>query len=243
MLAPALVRLWLHVDATSAKPGTGNWVEDVSEILHPNSIIHGIDINGKMFPTVRPLNTSFAVASVLQLPAAWTNRFDFVHQRFLVWALSTEEWMQGLHEAFRVLHPGGWLQIVEPGSFQGGGEHTHRMGSMMQEVLAFRGLRRDIADAAPRFFEEIGFEGVEANCFRANLGSWAGDIGTTASGTLRAAFRSLKPLVLRLGGLGMKSPEIEFDELLERLEREWDESGGAYVEVRVIYGRKPPSTV
>lgn len=225
--------------ATHSVPTLGSWIEDVSKLLPPHAILHGIDINAKMFPAVRPYNSSFSVASVLDLPSAWNNRFDFVHQRLLVWALSADEWRQSLTGAFRILHPGGWMQIAEPGIFEGGGECTARMWNIMREVLAFRNLRADIVLTAPALFHEIGFREVGEECHHIKLGRWAGEIGVHGSESLRGAFRSMKPLVIRLGGMGMADPEREFDELVDGLQREWDAREGMTVELRVVYGRKP----
>ncbi|KAI0787093.1 S-adenosyl-L-methionine-dependent methyltransferase [Irpex lacteus] len=198
-----------------AGTGPGSWIEDVSKLLPPHAILHGIDINAKMFPAVRPYNSSFSVASVLDLPSAWNNRFDFVHQRLLVWALSADEWRQSLTGAFRILHPGGWMQIAEPGIFEGGGECTARMWNIMREVLAFRNLRADIVLTAPALFHEIGFREVGEECHHIKLGRWAGEIGVHGN------------------------PEREFDELVDGLQREWDAREGMTVELRVVYGRKP----
>ncbi|KAH9841078.1 uncharacterized protein C8Q71DRAFT_743255 [Rhodofomes roseus] len=49
-----------------------------------------------------------------------TGRFKLVHQRLLIAALRSWEWTVALREIFRVLQPGGWVQLGEVGPWKAG---------------------------------------------------------------------------------------------------------------------------
>ena len=72
-----------------------------------------VDIEPRLFPTSHPKNIEFRVESVTQLPSDWSNSFSLVHQRLLLAALQIPEWPTALGEIYRVLRPGGWVQLAE----------------------------------------------------------------------------------------------------------------------------------
>lgn len=69
-----------------------------------------------IFPTnIRPPNVSFQVGNVLErLPFA-DHSFDLVNLRLFIIALKREEWPILIKEAYRILKPGGYVQMVECG--------------------------------------------------------------------------------------------------------------------------------
>lgn len=69
-----------------------------------------------VFPNnIRPPNVSFQVGNVLgKLPFA-DNTFDFVNLRLFIIALKKHEWPIVVNEAYRILKPGGFIQMVECG--------------------------------------------------------------------------------------------------------------------------------
>jgi len=57
--------------------------------------------------------TRFVRANLLQgLPFA-DDRFDFVHQRALAWAVPVRSWPVLVQDLVRVAAPGGWVELVE----------------------------------------------------------------------------------------------------------------------------------
>ncbi|KAF9058990.1 hypothetical protein BDP27DRAFT_1143624, partial [Rhodocollybia butyracea] len=73
----------------------------------------GIDISQCLFPTQPPQNITFAVHTVTNLPESWSNRFKLANQRLLIGALTSDQWGTALRELYRVLKPGGWIQLLE----------------------------------------------------------------------------------------------------------------------------------
>jgi ubiquinone/menaquinone biosynthesis C-methylase UbiE len=69
-----------------------------------------------VFPNnIRPPNVSFQVGNVLgRLPFS-DNTFDFVNIRLFIIALKKQEWPIVVQEIYRILKPGGYIQMVECG--------------------------------------------------------------------------------------------------------------------------------
>jgi ubiquinone/menaquinone biosynthesis C-methylase UbiE len=69
-----------------------------------------------VFPNnIRPPNVSFQVGNALgRLPFA-DDTFDFVNIRLFIIALKEHEWPIVVQEVYRILKPGGFIQMVECG--------------------------------------------------------------------------------------------------------------------------------
>lgn len=48
------------------------------------------------------------------------NSCDFTHQRLVIVALPTDQWVRQLQELLRVARPGGWVEVVEGDLLPGG---------------------------------------------------------------------------------------------------------------------------
>ena len=82
---------------------------------YPNSTFHGTDIS-PIFLThseIKPNNCTFDTASVLEPLPYPDNHFDFIHQRLLVAAIPQDSWQSVVDSFFRVLNPGGWIEMME----------------------------------------------------------------------------------------------------------------------------------
>ncbi|OAD69066.1 hypothetical protein PHYBLDRAFT_150063 [Phycomyces blakesleeanus NRRL 1555(-)] len=92
--------------------GSGSWVMDVA-IDNPCTHITGIDI-ADIFPAIiRPKNADFKLVNVLDGLPFPDATFDFVHMRLLIVAFRINEWDKVIDEIYRVLKPGGLIQLVE----------------------------------------------------------------------------------------------------------------------------------
>ncbi|KAF5350041.1 hypothetical protein D9756_009186 [Leucocoprinus leucothites] len=100
--------------------GSGHWLLSLAkerDIYNkiPSVYLRGIDISSHMFPSpsLTPPNTSFSINSITSLPANWSNTISLIHQRLLMAALQAPQWHSALSEMYRVLAPGGWIQLFE----------------------------------------------------------------------------------------------------------------------------------
>jgi ubiquinone/menaquinone biosynthesis C-methylase UbiE len=82
-------------------------------IEYPDFQMTGLDM-ADMFPaTIRPENVKFELHNVLDGLPYPDNSFDFIHMRLMIIALRSSEWPFVLNEIFRVLKPGGLVELVE----------------------------------------------------------------------------------------------------------------------------------
>lgn len=92
--------------------GPGTWL---LEMASGNQTVdfYGVDIQ-PVFPTeIKPANLKFYVADLTDSVPFENQYFDYVRISLLNWCLSADEWPVVLKEMFRVLRPGGWLEIAE----------------------------------------------------------------------------------------------------------------------------------
>ncbi|KAF8174321.1 S-adenosyl-L-methionine-dependent methyltransferase [Mycena galopus ATCC 62051] len=223
--------------------GPGLWALDMAQSVGPAVHICGVDIASRMFPESPPKNVSFQVESVTSLPSDWTDTFTLVHQRLLMMALQIPEWPQALGEIYRVLRPGGWVQLGEEIAWI---EGDHADKPWMMKVLSLtrcltksRNLYVDCASHMPEMLEKAGFVDVKAEGRILRMGKWAGEDGIAAAINHAAMFRGTKTPVLQAGGYGKVATESEFDALMDGMEKEWDEIPGTQSEYITFWARKP----
>ncbi|KAJ3902563.1 hypothetical protein F5879DRAFT_923761 [Lentinula edodes] len=70
--------------------------------------------SGNTVPFHPSIRNHFTVNSVVDLPNPdWTDTVSFAHQRLLVAAMNDTLWRSAVAELFRVIKPGGWVELVE----------------------------------------------------------------------------------------------------------------------------------
>ncbi len=196
----------------------------------------------ELVPPVPPPNVSFSINTVTDLPPEWTGCFDLVHQRLLVGALRESEWPAAMAEIYRVLRPGGWVQLTEAGPrFESYAMTTSqwKLQYMLRQTYASRNLSYDCAVRIPQLLENAGFVGLGVETRLFPLGSWAGEAGITHRNNTAGVHRGMKSAILRNGGFGMVASEDEFDRLIDTVEREWNEIEGSEAAFTTIFAQKP----
>lgn len=191
-----------------------------------------------MFPQSRPFNFSLSINSVTALPRDWEDKFDIVHQRLLLTALKAAEWPCAIAELYRVLAPGGWIQLGEVGEWYAGPKTAHHR-RLMRAVFESRELLLDVSKQIPEFLSDAGFVEIHEEKRTMPLGSWQGTYGTDVRNNYSGAFRATKTPTLNAGGFGYVKTEEEFDRLLDEVVQEWDDTEDAGVIFHIFYARKP----
>lgn len=211
---------------------TGAWLLDLARKLPPTAIVHGIDTSTNLFPKLPPQNVSFSQHSVTNLPSGWSSRFDFVHQQLLATSLTREDWLKALQEMYRVLAPGGWIQLNEVAGWHAGPATARLLGSIISSYES-RKIDLKIVEKLPELSNEAGFITVEVG---------KRSIALYGSSVRQAKARRSSLSTLRAGnndaidtGRGIQSHES----FLAELEKEWNHIEGAELDFRIIYGRKP----
>ncbi|CAB4491469.1 S-adenosyl-L-methionine-dependent methyltransferase [Rhizophagus irregularis] len=98
--------------------GPGTWVLDMGSTYYNNkkSVFVGIDISPTFPNQIKPANTQFIQANILDGLPFENNEFDFVYIRALGLSFSETQWLELiLPDILRVIKPGGWIEFNEPG--------------------------------------------------------------------------------------------------------------------------------
>ncbi|XP_006458604.1 hypothetical protein AGABI2DRAFT_200355 [Agaricus bisporus var. bisporus H97] len=228
---------WVLETAT----GTGIWLQDLAKVTSTKPQYIGVDIESNLFPqaSTLPKNISFETQSVLDLPKEWTNKFTLVHQRLIISGLRRHEWEQDIKELYRVVKPGGWVQLFELRIWTSGpalAKHWDLLCKFADDVgLMFR----DIATKLPDFLKQSGFVDIHEDTCDTPLGAWANRDGDDGKKNLMGLLQGLKTPILRGGGYGVVGSEAEYDELLEEIEKEVDMTPGSTALWTMFWARKP----
>lgn len=174
----------------------------------------------------------------MELPAAWSGRFDLIHQRLLVAGLSPKDWPIALAEMYRVLAPGGWMQLGEISRWRAGPvtERHWNMVSVLHEVKS--GYLR-IADALPDLVAQAGFVDVTMKRLRVPMSAAAGEHANEARRNFKAVFSSMKTAVMKAGGLGVAASPEDYDAFMDSLEAEWRGTEDAHHGFIIVCARRP----
>jgi len=223
--------------------GAGIWITELAKQVPSTATLHGIDIELALVPSTPPPNLSFSLNTITKLPSEWTGRFDLVHQRFLMGALRKAEWVSAIAEMYRVLRPGGWVQLLEGSDFMLGSRCQTGCQATLQLLIQQLHLHRDLlvpcANHVPQLLEEAGFINLTVERRYFPLGRAGGEVGATHAYTLGGVYRGMKTPILRAGGLGIIDSEKAYDELLEAVENEWHNHAGNGTHYFAIVAQKP----
>lgn len=218
---------------------------DFASTIPPTVEVYGIDLSNKLFPSseTSPLNLKFSVESVTSLPSSWSSQFTFVRQRFLMAGLTSDMWKEALAEIWRVLVPGGWIELTETSIAPWGVGPKTRMGSAaIEKLFLSKNLLPHPNRRLPELLQEAGFVDERMETIPVPLGRSGGDDGIDMCSNFTDVIRALKAPVLELNkrGFGVEglATEEEYDAMTSGCEEEWMESK-IFPDYYVIVARKP----
>ncbi|KAJ7574879.1 S-adenosyl-L-methionine-dependent methyltransferase [Mycena floridula] len=223
--------------------GPGLWVLDFAKLVDTSVSMFAIDIESRLFPKGHPSNIQFSLESITNLPAEWTETFTFVHQRLLMIALQIPQWPIALKEIYRVLKPGGWVQLAEAAAWMEG-EYPgkpcmQKLIAMHRRLTTARNVYIECARGIPDMLAQAGFVDIHIEGRVPCMGKWAGEQGIQNRDNHIGIFRGQKTPILEAGGFGFISTEVEYDELVAGMEKEWDEVPGTSQAFYIFWARKP----
>jgi SAM-dependent methyltransferase len=214
--------------------GTGIWVKDLARRF-PRSTVVGIDPSDRFFPTSSiPSNCCFRVGDVLQRLPFLDDCFSFVHQRFLFTAIPAARWPQVLAELARVTTPGGWVEVMEMDEqMQHPGPLTSRLQASFSQVHRALGFDGEIIRQLEVLFAQQGFQSVTKRVIPVPVGRWGGRLGGVMQRDLLAAIQAFRGPYCRF----LPISEEAFDDLVEQLAHEWEQTCSSCTFV-VVYGKR-----
>jgi len=204
----------------------------------PESVeICAADVSPANFPPHHPPNVHFSLASVTSLPSEWSGKFDLINQRLLFGALLSKEWPTALSEMYRVLKPGGTVQLIEmdPRFPVPETPTASQAREIMRKVFDAHGLELGVVVQLAALLHAAGFVDVVSEKKQMPMGKLWGEIGMQGSSSLGGAMRNIATSVARSGAA---ASEEEYRELVGKIETEWDVHGNQYPG-QIAVARKP----
>ena len=194
-------------------------LEFASEVSHKVHI-EGIDIASRLFPRTYPPNITFSIHSVTSLPLSWHSTFAYVHQRLLMAALTTSMWKSAISEMFRVLRPGGWVELLENGTPPSVGPYSAKLEAMARALWYHKGLMYDHEHKLPSILSETGFTKIHVDRRVISLRQ------VDRNRAMADVMYGMKTPMLKAGGFGLVSSAEEYDDVVARASKEWRENDG-----------------
>ncbi|KUJ21593.1 S-adenosyl-L-methionine-dependent methyltransferase [Mollisia scopiformis] len=227
--------------------GTGIWAIDMADIF-PAATIKGVDLS-PIQPSWIPPNCIFEIDDVT-LP--WTfheESYDLVHIREMFGSIG--DWDELFLQAYQTLKPGGYLECAEhsvtPVSDDGtvGPDHVFtRYGVTMNELARRRGKEFDVWVTLEERMKKAGFVDVVAIRKKWPMNGWSSDQKEKELGRwnqLRVS-QGIEGFAMRMlttvGGWTPAQVQIFAAQIRAALR---DRSVHGYLDVIVVYGRKPES--
>lgn len=138
-----------------------------------------------------------------------------------------------------MLKPGGAIQLVELDPFHPVPETPIVSYYRGIEEAGFDvgGLLHDTTTKLHNMLLAVGFVDINTETKPTPVGKMWGEIGAQGTAAYGGAMRKIAKLCMRAGSI--RSDE-EYDELMDKLEQEWDEQGTQY-HGAIICARKPPA--
>ncbi|GAN05891.1 methyltransferase type 11 [Mucor ambiguus] len=126
--------------------GPATWTFEMGEAW-PNSTFHGIDASCVFPENIKPANVEFVIGNIAKQIPYPDNTFDYIHQRLLLLGLTNEDWDNALKELYRVLKPGGYIELAEPDlqDLENMGPTLKKLQYTMSDMLISRNMPTKVA--------------------------------------------------------------------------------------------------
>ncbi|KAK1545575.1 TAM domain methyltransferase [Colletotrichum paranaense] len=225
--------------------GTGIWAIDMGD-NYPEADIDGIDLS-PIQPGFVPPNVRFLVDDA---EADWLypdNSVDFIHLRHM--APFIKDWPRLLRQAYRVLKPGGWIELQElrwrfacDDDTMGPDYAPTKMANLIEEGLGKFGFELYASETNPERLRAGGFVTQVHDVKKVPLGRWPKDdnLKTIGSYSQAVLFDGLQAITMGplTRGLGWTPEEVEV--LLMQVRKDLRNAAfHTYVYYHALSGQKP----
>ncbi|KAL0930958.1 methyltransferase [Colletotrichum truncatum] len=231
--------------------GIGEWAIGMAD-EYPNCEVIGTDISA-IAPTSIPMNCFFEVDDAELEWERELNSFDLVHFRHMM--ASFTDWSFIYKEAFKVIRPGGWIELLDWDDQQGFKKFlsefppTSEIHELARDVTIAgtkSGRARGVAHMNPKLLTDAGFTDIKLteHMIPINVEANEGKLWLIACIDGLEA-ECLRPLTKYMGWEPdrVKTACHNVAKELARLARDPVKSHGLIIKARVLVGRKPPGVV
>ncbi|KAI9476027.1 MAG: S-adenosyl-L-methionine-dependent methyltransferase [Benjaminiella poitrasii] len=214
--------------------GSGCWVMEMA-VEHPYYQFIGVDM-ADMFPTtIRPENVKFELYNILNGLSYPDNSFDYIHMRLMITGLRSEEWPKVIAEIYRVLKPGGLVQLVESDFTEKTNiQVVETFNSEFRKALVELGLDPWIGSKLNSLLTEVKFDVIETDIKYLDYSSPLDPIAKEMLTNWRNAMISIKPLLAQR----FKADNEKYKSIVDRY-IEGVTQAGWKVKMWALCGQKP----
>ncbi|KAI8883863.1 hypothetical protein K501DRAFT_249031 [Backusella circina FSU 941] len=199
-----------QVDSIALDIGCGLYVPWVADIAHeyPNCTVHGLD-NVEIGGFKIPDNATLIKGDLFVGLPFPDSSVDFVHQRMMKAVISVSDIPNVLEDIYRIIKPGGWLEILEPQVA------PRRAGPLMTKLFVHilvlletnLGGKSLMGDSSVRDLKEAGFQQIKTDYGSVPI-CWGGYMGKIFYDYLVSILKNMGPLIYEHVGLpGVYNPE------------------------------------
>lgn len=180
--------------------GTGRWCVEMATLV-PQANVVGLDLTPLSESGVaRPDNFAFVQGNMLEGLPFPDNSFDFVHQRLVIVALPTDQWIRQVQELVRVTRPGGWIELVE-GDLLTGGPGLQALNALGVQLSERRGMSFSNARRLDEYLRLAGARSVERRTVHLPVGKVTGRLGAMAETDYLAILSSVRGFLIAQGAI------------------------------------------
>ncbi|KAI8974692.1 S-adenosyl-L-methionine-dependent methyltransferase [Pilobolus umbonatus] len=233
--APVHEKLEEGITVLDSGCGPAVWTKEMAE-TYPNSTFHGIDISFLNTEEENRPNLTLQICNAAKDVPFEDDSFDYIHQRLLVFALTKDLWEGALKNHFRILKPGGYIELVETNTncFQMGPEMT-QMQSALCNVMNKRNMVPDAGSHIQSMLEEAGFVNITFKTVHIPI-NHTSKIGELWWKDLLRGYENIRPM-LALGDPVFEDPEF-YNENVRKIAEECPEFQTDFV-FFIAYAQKP----
>ncbi|GCF08843.1 class I SAM-dependent methyltransferase [Dictyobacter arantiisoli] len=178
--------------------GTGRWALEMAETF-PDSDIVGLDIiKPSQDMAQRPRNVLFLQRDILKGLPFTDQIFDYIHMRFLLGALPMADFQRVVNELRRVMKPGAWIELAEPGPVANAGVGLETLWTWLMELGSRKGIDMKAGKRLDRFLREAGLSNVTRKEINFPVGVYAGQAGELTARNLLSLLEAVREPIIAL---------------------------------------------
>ncbi|GAA5804816.1 S-adenosyl-L-methionine-dependent methyltransferase [Helicostylum pulchrum] len=218
---------WAPIESPKfiVEAGTGNgiWALEMAN-QYTESQVLGIDLKPPVFQHGNPTNLRYNQTNLNESWPMNDNSVDFIFQRNMYLHIQKDQWPKILEEMFRVLKPGGYIELIESDLWH------HNPGPVQQAFQQFfkdqcklLDLDLEISNSLAGTIEEKGFLDVEKRILDIPIGEWPTEPELKQYGFInkeiqKALLKNKKSTYVPKWGISPADYDLAVSEVLEEYE-------------------------
>ncbi|KAG0369641.1 hypothetical protein BGZ54_009373 [Gamsiella multidivaricata] len=224
----------IHKDVLDVGCGPGTWILEMStEYTETN--FTGIDISAVWPTEIRPRNCRFQVVNALQGLPFEDNTFDFVYQRFMIFAYPAKDWPFIIQELVRVTKPGGTVELTEiPILSNANGPELAKILEVLEQFCISKGFDTKVAKKMDILLRDAGLDEVKACHASIPIGAWGAKVGQLMRENSAGLWSSLRGWIKESTGMN----DAQYEAMVKRVFIEY-ETHKCYANCYCAWGVKP----